>query len=202
MTQTHTELNQSYNSDPKSSPIPGAGRMGLYIFLGSLSMLFAASIVGYLVVRFKADSWPPEGMPSLPQGLWISTAFILLCSVAMHVALKAARSGEMERMKTALVTAFALAVLFLTAQAINWFWMVSLELVATANLYAFTFYMLTGLHAAHVIGGLILHGVVLKNAYAGRYSRANHPGVEYSAIYWHFLDGVWVIMFLLLIVAG
>jgi heme/copper-type cytochrome/quinol oxidase subunit 3 len=62
----------------------------------------------------------------------------------------------------------------------------------------FTFYLLTGLHALHVIGGMVLLGAVTAKAFAGRYSATYHPGVTYAAMYWHFLDVVWLVMFVLI----
>jgi cytochrome c oxidase subunit III len=67
-----------------------------------------------------------------------------------------------------------------------------------SSLYLFTFYVLTALHALHVIGGMVLLAVVTIRAFAGRYSAAYYPGVKYAAMYWHFLDVVWLVMFVLL----
>ena len=65
--------------------IPGAGVLGMGIFLGALAVLFAASIAGFLVVRLKATEWPPPGMPRLPRGLWVTTLVIGACSVARKI---------------------------------------------------------------------------------------------------------------------
>ncbi|MFH1681903.1 MAG: cytochrome c oxidase subunit 3 [Candidatus Eisenbacteria bacterium] len=69
-------------------------------------------------------------------------------------------------------------------------------------LFGFTFYMLTGLHAAHVLGGLIALAVVTARAHRGAYSAADHAGIELCARYWHFLDIVWIVLFAVLLVGN
>lgn len=171
------------------------GKLGMGILILSLSILFAASMVAYLVVRTRAgDSWRPVGMPHLPAGLWISTGLILLLSIAIETGLRDIRRGERPRLARAIGIAFLLGVAFLFNQVLNW----RSLLVAKGSLYGFTFYMLTGLHAAHVIGGLIPLGIVTRRAWEGRYTRDFHPGVAYCTMYWHFLAIVWIVMFIVL----
>lgn len=179
-----------------------AGVMGMALFIASLSVLFAASMVGYLVVRIRADAWPPPGMPRLPAGLWLSTLILLASSVTMHWALRGAKSNCRKSLKAGISITALLGLAFLISQTINWWALVSAELTASVNLYGFTFFILTGLHAIHVIGGLIPMGVVTRRAFLGRYSSTNYAGVLYCAMYWHFLDVVWVVMFVLMVVAA
>lgn len=186
----------------RKGPAPhGSGVLGMWVFLASLAVLFLASIAGYLVVRFRAEAWPPPGMPRLPGGLILATVVLLGCSVAIHLALQAVRKGNRAAMTRGLVATFGLGVLFLALQAWNWWGLITAQLgPETKNLYAFTFYMLTGLHAAHVVGGLVQLGWVIARAMLGKYGSGWHPGVLYSAMYWHFLDGVWIVMFLVMFV--
>lgn len=175
----------------------------MWIFLAALGMLFLASVVGYLVVRLRAEAWPPPGMPRLPSGLWASTLVLLGTSVAIHLALRNVRVGKTNALRRWLVVTFALGAAFLAMQAANWWDLVTADVTwRTRNLYAFTFFMLTGLHAAHVVGGLVSLGVVLIKAWLGRYDSGYHPGVLYAAMYWHFLDAVWVALFVVLVVAA
>lgn len=178
---------------------PGTGTLGMWFFLLSLAVLFAASLVAFIVVRGRAEQWPPPGMPRLPSGLWLSTLLLLAASGTVQWALAAARAGRQTALRAALASTLALGVLFLVSQTANWMGLVRAQMAMTANLYAFTFYMLTGLHAAHVVGGLVLLAVVNVRAIRGRYGPGYHPGVLYSAMYWHFLDGVWLVMFALLV---
>lgn len=180
---------------------PGSGVLGMWVFLASLAILFIASIAGYLVVRFRAAEWPPPGMPRLPGGLILATLVLIGCSVAVHLALGAIRKGSPTAMTRWLFVTFGLGVLFLAMQAWNWWGLITAQFGPdTKNLYAFTFYMLTGLHAAHVVGGLIQLGWVIVKAMLGKYGSGWHPGVLYSAMYWHFLDAVWIVMFLVMFV--
>ena len=183
----------------RDEPAPiETGRLGMRLLVLALSMLFAASLVAYGLIRSRAAVWPPAGMPRLPGTLWISTLLILASSVTMQAAVRAARAGRAGALRTGMLLTTLLGVLFLVSQTLSWFALVAAHLTAKTNLYGFTFYILTGLHAAHVLGGLIPLAAVTARAFRGRYSAAFHPGVEYCAIYWHFLDAVWVVMFAIL----
>ncbi len=185
--------------DGRDRPAPiETGRFGMRLLVAALSMLFAASLVAYLLIRSRAQAWPPAGMPHLPGTLWISTLILLASSVTMQAAVRAARAGRAAALRADMLVTTLLGIAFLASQTLNWFALVAENLTAKTNLYGFTFYVLTGLHAAHVIGGLIPLAVVTARASRGRYSREFHPGVEYCAIYWHFLDVVWVVMFAIL----
>ena len=186
-------------SREKQPAIPGAGVLGMAIFLVSLSVLFAASIVGYLMVRLHSPRWVPPGTAPLPLGLWASTLLLLLSSVTMHGAVLFIRGGKREISTRLLVATFALGVAFLGMQVFNWWRMVAVDAVlATKSLYAFTFYMLTGLHALHVIGGLIPLARTSWRAHRGAYSWADFHGIRLMAMYWHFLDAVWIVLFVVL----
>lgn len=185
----------------KEQTVPGAGKLGMGLLIASLSVLFAASMAGYLVVRTRAGTWPPPGMPHLPPGLWISTAIILLCSLSIETGLRGIRRAAQRPFRRAILATFILGVGFLVSQSINWSGVVAVHVASRVNLYAFTFFMLTGLHAVHVIGGLIPLGLVVRRAYAGRYNAEQHAGVKYCQMYWHFLGAVWLVMFVLLLLA-
>ncbi len=184
------------------APVRGAGALGMTWFLASLTMLFLASLVGYVVVRARADVWPPPGSPALPPGLWVSTAIILASSGTAHVAVAGIRKGNQVRLLVGLLATTALGVAFLMLQGFNWVELTAADVRPDRDLYGFTFYMLTGLHAAHVVGGLIPLGITLAKAYLGRYTWASYAGVRHVAIYWHFLDVVWIALFAVLLVGG
>jgi len=189
--------------DPRAGrdgSIPGAGVLGMAIFLVTLAVLFAAAIVGYLIVRLKAASWPPPGMPRLPAGLGIATVILLGASVTVHGALRAIRAGELAVSSRRLAATLALVSAFLMVQLWNWRALIRLHATAGSNLYAFTFFMLTGLHAAHVVGGIGLIAFVWSKARRSRYGSGYHPGVTYAAMYVHFLDAVWLVLYAVMVV--
>jgi cytochrome c oxidase subunit III len=180
-----------------------AGRLGMSLFLVALGMLFAASMVGYLVVRLRAPAWPPAGSPRLPAGLWISTVILVTSSVTMYLASRAARQERPRALHRLLLATGSLGLAFLISQILNWVRLISgADLPAQSNLYAFTFYMLTGLHGAHVVGGLVPMGIVSVRAGRGRYTARSHEGVHLLSMYWHFLDVVWLVMFVLLVLVA
>lgn len=199
--------------DPSPSPsaVPlepvGTATLGVWILLASLSILFLASLGAYLATRAhvtgaQAGRWPPEGTPALPAGLWLSTLILLAGSATHHRALRAARADHQATLCRMMTATLVLGLVFLASQVYCWRQLVAAQMPMNANLYAFTFYLLTGLHAAHVIGGVVVLFIVTARSYAGRYSSAWHPGVLHSAMYWHFLDAAWILIFLVLLIFG
>ena len=175
------------------------GTLGMWLFLLSLAILFAASITAYLIVRVRAEVWQPVNMPDPPPWLWFSTAVILVSSGTIHWGLAGIRRSLHGRLIGAMLATTLLGLVFLVSQAINWAWLIAINATtSTAGLYIFTFYVLTGLHAVHVIGGLALLTVVTARSFAGRYSADHHPGVKYAVMYWHFLAAVWLVLFTLI----
>lgn len=185
----------------KGASTPGAGSLGMALFLASLSVLFAGSLIGHFVVWSRAAQWPPPGVPRLPWTLWLSTGLLVGCSLTIQGALVGIRRGNHRSLMRGLGATAALAALFLMSQSWSWRQFFDVESF-DRHLYGFTFYMLTGLHAAHVIGGILCLAVVAIRAWLGAYSWAYYPGVRYAATYWHFLGGVWLILFATLLVTS
>lgn len=180
----------------KERPAPGAGPFGMALFLASLGVLFLGSLVAYTVVRLRSGDWPPAGAPALPAGLWVSSGLIVLGSVAIQTALTVVRRGHPEWTKTWLAGTLALALAFLGTQTANWIALFRAQ--SGPTLYGWLFYFTTGLHAAHVIGGVVPLVVVTVNAFYDRYSPLRHEAIRYCAMYWHFLGGVWLALFAML----
>lgn len=198
-------------SDDAEQPPHGALALGMKLFLLALSVLFAASLVLYLITRARAAVWPPPGAPGLPPALWLSTALMLISSGTMHLALRAIRAGHVRALHRWMLVTAGLGLAFLVGQTANWVQYVQAippESLAPprpltdapetarndARLFYFLFFTLTGVHAAHVIGGLVAVGVVTVGALRQRYSRGQHVGVQNCAAYWHFLDVVWLVL--------
>ncbi len=172
------------------------GTFGMTLFLVSLGVVFVASLVAYHWVRAQHPMWRDATLPPLPSGLWASTGLLIGASLTIHLALSAAKQNRPEPLKRWLAITLGLGLAFLAGQLMNWRELMAAELPPTArSLYAFTFYMMTALHAVHVVGGLAALAVVLRQALLGRYSSVNHRGVTYQVMYWHFLDVVWVVLF-------
>jgi cytochrome c oxidase subunit 3 len=183
-----------------------AGRQGLWIFLVSLGVLFASTLAGLLIIRLlNADIWPAD-LPPLPEVLRTSTLLLVISSVTVQMALLAARRPCGTSLVVWLVLTSTLGLVFLGLQA--WAWAAWLREVGPrweeAELYRYalaSFYVLTGLHALHVIGGLIPMLVVTGRAMLGAYRDGRYAGVFYCTAYWHFLDVVWIILFVTMWIA-
>jgi cytochrome c oxidase subunit 3 len=176
-----------------------AGLLGMRLFLVALGMLFAAAVVGFLVVRLRATGWPPTGTPGLPlTGLWIATAFLAALSFAFSRAERALAADRQAAFRRALAAALLLAVGFLIAQAVNWREMLAAGAVPKASMLAFGFFVLTALHALHVLGGLPPLVLTVLRARTGRYETGPRHGVHWVAMYWHFLGATWLALFAVL----
>jgi cytochrome c oxidase subunit III len=183
-------------SNPPGAPSGVSPKqLAMIVLFGTLSMLFGASVVGYLITRSQNDVWKTASMPGLPLGLVASTILLAALSVAMHLSLRAVRQNRFEALQRTLTVAFLLGLAFVVGQAENWRSMYGAAMASDARtLYAFTFYMLTGLHALHVIGGFVPLLVVLGKAKRREYSSSNHEGVKLCAQYWDYLGVIWLIL--------
>jgi cytochrome c oxidase subunit 3 len=172
--------------------------MGMWLLLASLGMLFGASLVGFLVLRVRAEQWPPVGTPPMPGGVWISTVLLVVLSSVLIFAGRAARDGRQSVLGRMLSISILLALAFLVAQTSNWMRMATTSVLPEANLLVWFFYVLTILHAAHVLFGLIPLIVVSIRARAGRYTAEEHESVHLVGMYWHFLLVTWVAILVIL----
>jgi cytochrome c oxidase subunit 3 len=186
-------------NDPFTDPAArlSAGRFGMWLFLLTLAVVFVATIIGYLAVRISpinASTWPPASMPPLPGVLFWSTGALLVSSWTMHRGVRACERGSVSQGAWTLAT-LVLGVAFLVLQLVAWREAVADNMRLRDHLYAWTFFVLTGLHGAHVVGGLIPLGVVTAKALRGRYGPDRASGAIYCGMYWHFLDAVWIVLY-------
>jgi cytochrome c oxidase subunit 3 len=175
-----------------------AGAQGMRLFLLSLAILFGSCLIGFVCIRLLAVD-VPEDLPPLPSALWISTLLILACSAAVQAAVVGARRDQRRVLRVGLGATTLLGLAFLGVQAacwVSWAGPMRASLGEAERVFLLTgFYVLTGMHALHVVGGLVPLAVVTARAWAGRSAQASRPGVTYTAMYWHFLGGVWVVTF-------
>jgi cytochrome c oxidase subunit 3 len=164
----------------------------MWLLLASLGVLFAACLVGFLVVRMRAAVWPPPGSPSLPGGLWISTMFLVVLSLSLVLAEHAVRAGREASLVRWLSVSVLLSLAFLGAQVSNWMRMAAGETLPAQSLFVWGFYVLTFLHAAHVIFGLVPLVLVSLRARRGLYTADSSEGIHLVALYWHFLAITWL----------
>lgn len=186
------------SQSPRREPsFPGlsAAQLGMYIGLASLSVLFLASLVGYFVTRLQSPVWRDTATPGLPWGLHLSTLILILLSAALRFGETGIERNDAARLVTGLRVGLALGVVFLLSQAANWLSVERARLSGPPkSLYEFTFYMLTGLHALHVIAGLVPLAIVSTHAARRQYSSSHFEPVHLTRQYWDFLLAVWIVL--------
>jgi cytochrome c oxidase subunit 3 len=168
-------------------------KVGLGIFLAVVGALFALLISAYLT-RFSGTDWWSIPIPRL---LWVNTAALAASSVALQWAKVEAPLDHREMLNTALAVAFVLAVLFLTGQVLAWWQLVSAGYMLADNPSNSFFYMITGLHGLHILGGLFVLARTTIRARTSPVLARVRLSVDLCAIYWHFMLVVWLILFAL-----
>lgn len=175
--------------------VRSAGQMGLWLFLAVVSSMFALFIISYYT-RSQFPDWERLTDPGI---LWINTGVLVLASIALQMASNAARRDAVVSMRNALIAGGLLTLAFVFGQLIAW------DQLATAGFYAADnpaiafFYLFTGLHALHLLGGLwfmILLGFRLNRPQQKEKARQT---VTLCATYWHYLLLVWLVLFFLLL---
>jgi len=172
-------------------PLPAA-KLGLWVFMGVVTVLFTI-IVSTYVTRMGFADWRPLPEPRL---LWLNTGVLILSSVAMQWAQVAARRGRIDSLRVGLLAGGVFAWAFLAGQL--WAWQ---QLGASGYFLAINpantfFYLITALHGLHLVGGLVAWGKTTVKVWRGFEVRLS---VELCAVYWHFLLVVWLGLFVLML---
>lgn len=170
---------------------------GLILFLAAESMIFLGLFSAYLAFRLMAPDWPPEGTPELEVLLpGINTIILISSSFVIHRADTAIKKNDVGGMQRWFAITAVMGAVFLAGQVYEYS---NLEFGLTTNQFASTFYALTGFHGLHVFVGILLMLAVLwRSRQAQHYSSESHFGIEAAELYWHFVDVVWIVLFLLL----
>jgi cytochrome c oxidase subunit 3 len=179
----------------KSGRPPNAAKAGLVVFLAVALCLFSLLTAAFLM-RMGAYDWQS---PPLPRILWFNTAALVAASGALHVASASAKDGSSERMKNALWAGAVASVIFLFGQLWAWREMIADGFYASRNPANAFFFLLTGAHAIHLIGGLAALFRTMFHALSKAPGKSLATTVELCAAYWHFLLAVWLLLFALLI---
>jgi cytochrome c oxidase subunit III len=170
----------------------------LYLAMGSMVMLFAAFTSAYVVRQQKGD-WMTF---DLPQIFYISTAVILLSSVTMNWALSSAKKNDFANLKRASAITLLLGIAFIICQVLGWKVLYDQKIVFAgkySNASGSFFYVLTFMHLMHLAGGILALFVVWIKSIQQKYNSENLLGVRLCAIFWHFLDLLWIYLFLFLL---
>lgn len=165
---------------------PGTYRIILISTCGSIFAFFTALVIAYYWRSRTPPFWDPIPLPS---ALWISTVLILVSSVTFEVARRVFRKGQYRIASRFLVVTGCLGAAFLASQLTAWRALVSTGAFLAQNPHSSFFYLFTGLHALHLIGGIVALLVVMFRHAPRR------ELVEVVAYYWHFLGVLWIVLF-------
>jgi len=171
---------------------PSLVRIGMVVWLASELMFFSGLFAAYYFLRGADTEWPPEGVELGTARAGLFTAVLVVSSATVHLAGHRAEAGDERGTRRWTLLTIALGATFLANQGLEY---AALNFTATDHAYGSLFYLMTGFHGAHVLGGLFLLGTLLVVA-TGRTSKAPLASTMSVAIYyWHFVDVVWVAMF-------
>lgn len=167
----------------------------LWLALGSIVMMFAALTSAYIVKKNQSN-WLEFDLPKM---FWVSTVVILTSSVTVHLALKAFKAREMGRYRTLITVTAILGLAFITLQYLGFRELEAhnIALVGSRSNSAASFlFVITGLHMVHVLGGVIAILVIFARAYSVKVKNYSPLPVELAATYWHFVDALWIYLFI------
>lgn len=174
------------------------GKLGMWVFLVSEIMLFTGLIGSYIVLRLGAISWPN---PLETLNVWLlatNTVILISSSLTMALSLDAAKQDKQEALRRYLLWTALLGSTFLAIKFLDYLHLWRGGFTIASSLFGSCYYLLTGFHALHVLSGVILLLYLFVAASRGMFSATNFGRVEYSGLYWHFIDIVWVILFAIL----
>ncbi len=166
----------------------------LWLTMVSMVMMFAGLTSGYIVRQAEAN-WLVFELPSI---FYLSTVFIVISSFTMHWSFLAVKKNNLSSLRTGLIITLGLGLGFTFTQFTAWSQLVQMDIFFTGNPSGSFLYVITGLHLAHLAGGIIYLLVVTARSLQGKYNSENYLPIELCTIYWHFLDGLWLYLFVFL----
>jgi len=183
--------------EPAESPVTPEswGKLGMWNFLAGDAMSFGGLLAGYGALRYGDPNWP---VPSTILGITLTAAmtFLLVCSsVTMVEALAGFKGGNQKKLRTFLALTILGGLIFLSLQAYEWTHLIEHGESIRKNNFGATFFILTGFHGMHVFSGVVYLSVILTRALLGKYEDPHNNEIEIAALYWHFVDLVWILVF-------
>ncbi|MGI8683803.1 MAG: aa3-type cytochrome oxidase subunit III [Acidimicrobiales bacterium] len=171
---------------------PSMLAVGTMVWLASELMFFSGLFAAYFSLRSAAPTWPPHGveLDALRGGIF--TVVLVASSGTMQLAVWAAERGERRRARGWVVVTALMALVFIGNQASEW---LSLDFTPSTHAYGSIFYLLTGFHGIHVLGGVVAMGALLARTSGTADDPGAVPVVQVIGYYWHFVDVVWIAVF-------
>ena len=180
---------------------PSRGVVGILCLIAAESAVFIIFVVAYIFYLGKSISGPsPRDVLDIPI---VGTICLLSSSLTVYLAVGALRRSKVGLCSLWLAATVLLGGIFLAGTALEWRQLIYKDgLTIRTNLFGTTFYSLVGLHAAHVVVGLVMLALALVFALRSRVTEANAERLDVLSLYWHFVDAVWVIVFTVVYVLG
>lgn len=170
-------------------------KFALWLFMVSVVMVFAGLTSAY-IVRQSEGNWLEYDLPEI---FWVTSGIAILSSLTLHWAYSSARKDNFVNLKTGMVLTVLLGIAFLVGQWYSWVAMVDRDVFFVGNPSGSFLYVFTGLHAVHLISGVIFLIIVLISTFRLKvHSRALNT-MEMAVTYWHFLGGLWIYLFMFLL---
>ena len=170
-------------------------KFALWIFLVTVIMIFAALTSAY-IVRQADGNWMLFELPDL---FFITTAVILISSATMHWAYRSVKKDNLETAKLAVALTTILGICFLVGQYLAWGQLVNNSVYLVGNPSGSFVYIISGLHGVHIVGGIIFLLIVFVSIFKSKVHSKNVLRIEMCATYWHFLGGLWLYLFVFLL---
>lgn len=193
-------MDRTFLMDSRTGVLAGTsiptGKLGVWWFLASETTVFGGLIASYIVVRLGSTGWS-EATAHLSVSLaLINTLILLTSSMTMVMAFAAVEEGNPRRLQTFLLLTILLGLGFLGIKAVEYTREITHGFTPGAGLFWSFYYGMTGLHALHVLGGIVVNLVLFLTVPGGNEERKHR--VEFAGLYWHFVDVVWIFLFPLL----
>ncbi len=185
----------------RTAPPMGASLTGVHstswwamvIVILNEAVIFASLLASYFYLRFNSVLWPPQGV-SRPELTFssINTAILIGSSLVLQWGVVGIARGRVGRLRVGLAHAFLLGAVFLGIQIYEY---TQIHFLPQDHAYGSLFWGITGLHGAHVLAGLLMNAYVQVRAAYGHFSADRRQAVDNVALYWHFVDIVWIFIF-------
>ena len=171
---------------------------GFIVFLLSESVIFFSFFVGYIVYKTNATDWLPVGFEGLEvREPFINTVVLVSSSFVIYFAERFLRKENLWGFRLFWLMTMAMGSFFLYGQAVEW---MGLPFGFKDGVFGGTFYLLTGFHGLHVLTGVLLQGLMLGRSFWPNNYDGGEFGVEATSLFWHFVDVIWIILFVLIYV--
>ncbi len=173
-------------------------KFALWAALGSITMMFASLTSAY-VVRRGAGNWLEYQIPNV---FFVSTIVLLLSSVALHISYSSFKSGQEKKYKYFMIAAFALGIIFTALQYTGWNQLSQFGVQLNGNPSGSFFYVISGIHVVHVLGGIASLTVALIHAFTLPFAVTEKRRHRFDLVchYWHFVDVLWIYLLTFMIV--